>query len=155
MRVAPYFAVALVSLSLAACGPGHNKTASGTVVGAVAGGLIGNAVGKGKGQAYATALGVVLGGIVGNSIGQSLDEADRRAAQAAEYRALEHGQSGSATPWRNPDTGRHGTVVPGRPYTVQNQHCRNYTHTIYIDGRPETMTGKACRQPDGTWRSIG
>ena len=118
-------------MTLAACGPGHNNTASGTVVGAVAGGLLANAVSDGSGgQAAATALGAVVGGILGHEIGRSLDERDRRRAQEAEYRALEYGQSGRVTPWRNPDSGRHGTVIPGRPYRAEGRQCRSYTHTI-------------------------
>ena len=33
--------------------------------------------------------------------------------------------------------------------------CRQYTHTVYIDGRPQTMRGTACRNPDGTWQAVG
>ena len=53
-----------------------------------------------------------------------------------------------------PDNGRYGDVVPGRPYKRSNVDCRDYTHTVYIDGRPRTMRGTACRNPDGTWRNV-
>ena len=153
MRLAPYLAIAMIPAMLAACAPG-SRHQTGAVVGAVAGGLIGNSVVKGGGQAGATIVGAVIGGIIGHEIGRGLDERDRQAAMQAEYQALEYGQSGSATPWRNPDSGHRGTVVPGRPYMANNRHCRTYTHTIYIDGRPETMQGRACRQPDGKWQAI-
>ena len=39
------------------------------------------------------------------------------------------------------------------PYQRGGTDCRDYTHTIYINGRPETARGTACRQPDGTWRT--
>jgi surface antigen len=68
--------------------------------------------------------------------------------------ALERGQSGESTPWRNPESGRYGMVVPSRPYRIGAQDCRDYTHTIYIDGRPQTMRSTACRNPDGTWRNV-
>jgi surface antigen len=140
---------------LAACDQsGPNKQDTGLVVGAVAGGLLGNTVGKGTGKVLATATGAVIGGIVGSEIGRSLDDRDRMAAQEAERRALETGQSGVAMPWRNPDSGRHGMVVPSRPYRVGAQDCRDYTHTIYIDGQPQTMRGTACRNPDGSWRNV-
>jgi surface antigen len=29
--------------------------------------------------------------------------------------------------------------------------CANYSQTIYIGGRPQEATGRACRQPDGSW----
>lgn len=153
MRAKVILAVLLVPAALAACGPGRNAE-SGTVVGAVAGGLLGSQVGRGSGRIAGAAVGAFLGGVVGNEIGRRMDEVDRRAAMEAEYRALETGRTGTATPWRNPNTGRYGTVVPGKPYMANALHCRTYTHTIYIDGRPETITGRACRNPDGTWNKV-
>lgn len=144
-------------LALAACsGPNGQPTKSdaGLAIGAITGGIIGNQFGKGQGKAVATAIGAVVGGIIGSEIGRSLDEADRRAAAYAEYSALEQGQSGAAVPWRNPDSGHYGTVVPGNPYRLGGRHCRDYTHTIYIDGEPQTLRGTACRNPDGTWRKV-
>lgn len=156
MKMTRVFTLVLLPLLLTGCGAGGmSKTEGGTVLGAVAGGILGNQVGKGSGRVVATAIGAVVGGIVGSEIGRSLDEADRRRAQEAEFRALEYGQPGVASPWRNPNSGRYGNVVPGRPYKLHGQNCREYTHTIYIQGRPETMRGTACRQPDGTWRNVG
>ena len=53
------------------------------------------------------------------------------------------------------DYGRYGEVVPMAPYRRGPQDCRDYTHTIYINGRPEVMRSTACRNPDGTWRNVG
>lgn len=153
MRAKVILATILLPVTLVACGPGRNA-GSGTVLGAVAGGLIGSQVGKGNGRIAGAAVGAFLGGVVGNEIGRRMDEADRRAAMEAEYRALETGRAGIATPWRNPNSGLYGTVVPGRPYKAAGAHCRTYTHTIYINGRPETMNGRACRKPDGTWSKV-
>ncbi len=125
------------------------------VVGAVAGGLLGNAAGRGGGRAGATIVGAVLGGIVGSEIGRSMDRQDRILAQQAELAALERGNSGVVVPWRNPDNGRYGEVLPGEPYRRGPQDCRDYTHTVYIDGRPQVMRNTACRNPDGTWRNVG
>ncbi len=149
----------MMGLVLAGCtGPNGtlSKSDAGLAVGAIAGGVIGNQFGKGKGKVVATALGAVIGGIVGSDIGRSLDDADRRAAGEAEYAALERGESGRATPWRNPDSGRYGTVVPGKPYKLGggDRDCRDYTHTVYISGQPETLEGTACRNPDGTWTKV-
>lgn len=149
-------AVALATgLAVAGCtedvGP---KQGIGAVAGAVAGGILGNQVGEGEGKAVATTIGIIAGGLIGASIGKSLDDADRRAAYEAEYRALEYGRSGAPTGWRNPDSGHHGEVTPGPAYRVNRLDCRDYTHTIYIDGRPETARGTACRQEDGTWRPV-
>lgn len=144
-------AIIFIPAMLSACAGSFNKQDSGTVLGAIAGGILGNQVGKGKGKVLATVAGAVIGGVVGSEIGKSLDEADRRAAAEAEYFALEKGQSGAGTPWRNPDSGRHGVIVPSSPYKLSGQDCRNYTHTIYIDGEPNIMKGTACRGKDGTW----
>ena len=148
MWVAPVLAV---TLGLAAC---ETKQDTGLAVGAVAGGLLGNTVGKGTGKVLATVGGAVVGGIVGSEIGRSMDQQDRMLAQQAEMVALEKGQSGVATPWRNPENQRHGMVVPGRPYRIGEQDCRDFSHTIYVDGQPQTMRGTACRNADGSWRNV-
>jgi surface antigen len=148
-------ALSLVPLALTACGPGGpNKQDTGLAVGAIAGGIIGNQVGRGSGRILATAVGAVVGGIVGSEIGRSMDQQDRMLAQQAELNALERGQSGRAVAWRNPDNGRYGEVVPGTPYRRGSADCRDYTHTVYIDGRPQAMRGTACRNPDGTWSAV-
>ena len=155
MKFPALASVLAVSLTLGACGPGGlTKQDAGIGVGALAGGVIGNQFGGGDGKVLATALGAVVGGIVGSEIGKSLDDNDRRVAQEAELAALERGNSGVAQPWRNPDSGHYGMVVPGKPYKRAAQDCRDYTHTIYIDAKPQTMRGTACRNPDGTWRGV-
>lgn len=144
----------VLPLLLAGCGPDTNKADTGLVVGAVAGGLLGNQFGKGSGRVLATAAGAVVGGIVGSEIGRSMDKQDRILAQQAELDAFERGESGRPLKWRNPDNGRYGEVVPSRGYKRGTVDCRDYTHTIYIDGRPQSMRGTACRNPDGTWSNV-
>ena len=97
----------------------------------------------------------LLGGLIGNRIGASLDDEDKQRAYAAQMDALEHGQSGAPVSWRNPDDGRYGTVVPGPAYQQAGRNCRAFTHTIYIDGTPQTARGTACRNPDGSWTPLG
>ena len=99
--------------------------------------------------------GGVLGGLIGNRIGASLDDEDKERAYAAQMDALDKGQAGAPVSWRNPDSGRYGTVVPGPAYQQAGRNCRSFTHTIYIDGQPQTARGTACRNPDGTWTAIG
>jgi surface antigen len=69
--------------------------------------------------------------------------------------ALERGQSGAPVSWKNPDSGRYGTVVPGPAYQSSGRNCRSFTHTVYINGQPETARGTACRNPDGSWMAVG
>lgn len=148
-----FLALALTGLSIAACssdtGP---KEVGGTAIGAAAGGLAGNAIGGRAGNRLAgTFIGAALGGLLGNRIGAALDDEDRRLAYAAQMQALETGPSGAPVAWRNPDSGRYGNVVPGPVYEINGAPCRQYTHTLYIDGGPQTERGAACRNPDGTW----
>jgi surface antigen len=138
------------TLALPGCAS-HQDTGAG--MGALAGGLIGSGFGRGGGRVAATMVGAVIGGIVGSEIGRNLDRRDRELAREAEYDALERGDSGRARVWRNRDNGHYGEIVPSRPYRRGDYDCRDYTHTVYIKGRPEVLRGTACRNPDGTWRS--
>jgi surface antigen len=161
MSITRLAAAALAAISLAACsgtpetgqGPREN---TGTLFGAVAGGLIGSQFGGGTGERIAAGLaGAAIGGMIGNRIGAAMDDEDKERAYAAQVEALERGRDGTAVAWRNPDSGRHGSVVPGRAYTQRGLQCRQYTHTIHIDGRPQVARGNACRNADGTWTAMG
>ena len=163
MSTAKFAVIAVIGLSLAACagspdgfGPGPKENTS-TLLGAGSGALLGAAVaGGGTGNRLAgAAVGGLLGGLIGNRIGASLDDEDKQRAYAAQMDALERGPSGAPTSWKNPDSGRYGTIVPGPAYQDAGRNCRQFTHTIYIDGRPQTARGTACRGPDGAWNSIG
>ncbi len=83
-----------------------------------------------------------------------MDDEDKRRAYAAQVQALENGRSGTPIAWKNPDSGRYGTIVPGPAYQSNGLQCRPYTHTIYIDGRPQVARGSACRNADGTWTAV-
>ena len=148
--------LALIPLTLAACSSDTSKADSGLLVGAAAGGLLGNVAGGRStgGRVVGTIAGAFIGGIAGHQIGRSLDKQDRIFAQQAEINALERGRTGERQVWRNPDTGRYGEVIPLEPYHRGVQDCRDYTHKVYIDGRPEALRGTACRNPDGTWTNV-
>src|SRR6516225_7160745 len=161
MQIMRLAAITLVAGTLAACsatpetGQGAKEN-TGTLVGALAGGLIGSQFGGGTGERIAAGLaGAAIGGLVGNRIGASMDDEDRRRAYAAQMQALESGRSGAAVAWKNPDSGRYGSIVPGAAYEANGLQCRPYIHTIYIDGRPQVAQGNACRNPDGTWTAGG
>jgi surface antigen len=153
--------VSLLGLAVTACvsdpvagtGPKEN---TGTLVGALTGGLIGSQFGGGTGERVAAGVaGAAIGGIIGNRIGASMDDEDKRRAYAAQIQALEAGSSGAPVAWRNPASGRYGSVVPGHAYDQGALKCRQYTHTIYINGQPQAARGAACRNPDGTWTPVG
>lgn len=145
-------ALGLGALVLAGCaGEPGPKTEAGILGGALAGAGIGALTGGGGRDIVA---GAIIGGLVGGVLGNALDEEDRRRAYAAEIQALEHGGPGAPVSWEG-RRGARGTIVAG-PYHVRGayQRCRDYSHTIYINGRPEVARGVACRNPDGTWTQI-
>jgi surface antigen len=161
MHIVRLSGAAIIAISVAACaatpetGQGAKEN-TGTLVGAVTGGLIGSQFGGGTGERLAAGLaGAAIGGMIGNRIGAGMDDEDKQRAYAAQMQALESGRSGAAVPWKNPDSGRYGSVVPGPAYQSNGMQCRQFTHTVYIDGRPEVARGNACRNQDGTWTAVG
>ncbi len=143
-------AAMLLSAGCADTGYGTKQTV-GAVTGAAAGGLLGAQFGSGTGQLAATALGAVAGGFLGSEIGRSMDETDRlKAAQA--QRAAQTAPIGETITWNNPNNTNRGAVTPVRDgYSSSGQYCREFEHTVVINGRTETAYGVACRQPDGSW----
>lgn len=134
---------------------GVNNTTGGTLLGAGLGGLLGNQFGSGAGKGVMTAAGVIAGGLIGHSIGQQLDAADQQAVSRTTQTALETAPPNQSMPWQNPQNGHSGTVVPGQYYqTADGQYCREFQQTIDIGGQPQQGYGKACRQPDGTWKVV-
>jgi len=128
------------------------KTSIGAFGGAAFGGLIAAAAGGG-GAAIAGAVigGALLGGLAGNM----LDQRDKRMAAEAQQRALESAPTGKPVAWTNPDTGHSGSVTPVRTYQAGNAYCREFQNEVTIDGKKENAYGKACRQPDGSWKVQG
>lgn len=126
-----------------------SKTDVGVAAGVVTGGLLGSAIGSGAGQVAAVIGGGLLGGWLGGSIGQSLDNADRAEYDRASQAAMESGKTHS---WRNTHTGHHGTIVPKAKYKADDgTYCREYSQTIYVEGKKQRGHGTACRDADGTW----
>jgi surface antigen len=134
---------------------GMNKTTGGALVGAGVGGLIGSKFGHGSGKGAATVLGVLAGGLLGSQVGASLDRADQMALHATTVNALETVPAGQAMPWRNPDSGNYGSVVPQAVYQAPDgQYCREFQQNIVVGGQQEQGFGRACRQPDGSWKVV-
>ena len=145
---------ALAVVALLGC-TGGEKEKAGTVIGAGLGALAGAHVGKGSGKLIAVAVGTLAGAALGGEVGKSLDRADRLAMQQSTQIALEKNKTGAKSTWRNPDSGNEGTVTPTRTYkTESGQYCREYQQTITVGGKTEQGYGRACRQPDGSWRIV-
>ncbi len=84
-------------------------------------------------------------GVVGAVIGRELDEQDKTTAAAAQEEAVNSGQRKS---WKG-GHGAYGFIIPGPEGGVSG--CRDYTHKIFINGRPQEAKGQACKKGD-RWR---
>jgi surface antigen len=140
----------VLSLALVACTAPATQEQSGMVVGGLLGGLLGAQVGQGDGRTAAIILGTVIGANIGGNVGRSMDESDRLKTA----HALETVRTGVPSRWVNPDTRNQYTVVPTRTYDASSGPCREYTVDAVIGGRLEKVVGTACRQADGSWRTV-
>lgn len=139
-------------LSLSACQTGSTGETVGTLGGAAGGALIGSQFGKGSGRLAMTAVGTLAGALAGRELAGYLEGTDRQEASWAENLAVSDNEP---IHWRNPSGNRSGVVEPTRTYQdAQGRTCRDYLHTIYVDGRAETARGTACREIDGIWRVV-
>ena len=98
---------------------------------------------------YITAL---QGGLVSRNSATELSKADMQRALEAEYRALEAAPGGQPVVWQG--KGVSGKVVAAAPYQVGSQNCRQYSHTLTVDGRDTATRGAACRNADGAWAPL-
>ena len=150
--------VALLVFVVSGCGTvgqtmvDNPKASGGAALGAAGGGLIGAAAGGG---AAGIIGGVLLGGLLGGAIGNALDQRDKQIAYQSQQATLESAQTGQTSTWRNPDSGHSGSYTPTKTYeTASGQYCREYQEKVVIDGKTHSAYGKACRQPDGSWKIV-
>jgi surface antigen len=165
MKLQRFVSVVLITSILAGCTPppqgagqqtgGISKQDIGTVLGGIGGGVIGSTMGKGHGNTAATIGGALIGGLLGSSLGKSLDDADAMYYNRATQSALETAPAGQSLPWKNPESGNYGTVIPEAPYKQSDgRYCREYTQKVVVGGQTKSGYGTACRQPDGTWQIV-
>jgi surface antigen len=138
-----------LSVSLFGCNT-MSKQDAGVLTGSAVGAVIGSQVGHGSGSIAAAAVGAVAGALIGGQIGNYMDQQDRMQFQ----KTLETSPTHRATSWKNPDTGNTYTITPTRTYKVYNRYCREYTTKAIINGQEQTVYGKACRKPDGSWKAV-
>lgn len=98
--------------------------------------------------------GTLIASIEKGELGPSIEQSDREAAYQAEYFALQSGRPGTPVAWRGGNPGHAGEVIPGPIYRVNQYECRDYAHTVTINGRSASARGTACREPDGSWRPV-
>lgn len=146
------FCVLLAGCADLGIGPRQVAGALGAGFGGLAGGALGSQVGSGLGRTLATVGGASMGALFGSAVAQKLVDSDREHIERTTQATLESAPSGIATPWRNPDNGRSGTVVAGPADETGTRPCRPFEQTVEIDGRTERVSGHACRQADGSWQ---
>lgn len=140
-----------------ACGElGWGKVA-GAMLGGAAGGAIVSNVARGRGSGVATAAGVIGGLLLGGLAGSSIDKVNCEHARAAQAQALQPtAPIGQPVPWADPQSGARGTFTPTKESRQPDGvYCREYNQTIVIDGKQEQGVGRACQQPDGSWKTVG
>ena len=86
---------------------------------------------------------------VGNQVGQYMDRQDKRNMQ----QAISTVPVGKQAKWTNSKQVTY-VVRPTKQYYTGRRYCREYQTSVKIDGRWKRAYGKACRQPDGSWRVV-
>ena len=79
-----------------------------------------------------------------------LSEKTRSEATTAQYNALQFGRPGAPRAWRG-ENGVTGQILVGPYVRVNTLDCRDFTHTVTVDGKPYARKGTACRETDGRW----
>jgi Ni/Co efflux regulator RcnB/surface antigen len=126
---------------------------AGVIIGAVLGGLLGNAAGGRNDSGGATVAGVFAGGAIGAMMSSNLDCDDRSYAYRTYHDGFNAGRENTRYEWKNPQRGdRRGELLVRDYYDDPDGfRCATYTQKIYVGGRPQEGSGRACRQPDGSW----
>jgi surface antigen len=128
----------------------------GVIVGALIGGLLGNTVARDGNRGVGTVAGVIVGGTLGAALTREMSCDDRSYAYRTYYDGFNAGRPNSTYQWRNPRNGNYGNFRVGDYYSDPDGfRCANYTQQIFINGRPQAASGRACQQPDGTWAIVG
>ncbi|WP_417684615.1 RT0821/Lpp0805 family surface protein [Roseibium sp.] len=125
---------------------------------AVSGGTSGawnNQFGASSGSVAEDEASTAIAVLLDNDFGQALEASDHRAVAEAQKRALRANGVGVAVAWQNEKTGRSGQVQPGPVYQVNDTACREFTHVMVLDGHSLSSRGTACRQDDGSWKTLG
>ena len=127
-----------------------NRQGLGAVVGGGLGGLLGSQVGKGKGNTGAIIVGTLLGGFIGGSVGKTMDEVNNQKLAGVLNNAPSHKEQS----WKDSRSGNEYSVKPDNSYWENGRLCRRFTMTVIMDGKPETVHGKACRDDQGNWHMV-
>ena len=137
--------VLAASLGLSGCFGQGPKESGSQLIGGIGGALIGSQFGGGEGRLVGVAIGALAGSYLGGALGRSMDEKDKALSQETLNRSLETAPDRKISRWRNPNNQHQGTVRVIRTNEYRTKVCRDYIHTVIIDGQTEKVHGRACR----------
>lgn len=109
--------------------------------------------------ACVSALAIGLGGCIGGGattapetkIVAPSDRLDANEQKRADTAVLDAVAAGSPRRWNTDRPGFYGYVEPGPSVNVGDGQCREFTHTMFIDGRAKKEFGRACKGGTGAW----
>jgi Surface antigen len=78
---------------------------------------------------------------------------DSNEANSAQFYALQFGRPGAPRQWAG-DKGTTGSIAVGPYVRVNNLDCRDFTHTVKINGTDYVRKGTACREQNGNWNVV-
>jgi surface antigen len=87
------------------------------------------------------------------SVVASLSEADKASATNAAFFALQFGRPGAPRAWQG-SSGTTGQVTVGPYVRVNNLDCREFTHSVTVNGQVQARKGMACREQTGNWTVV-
>jgi len=140
MKNSKLFALLLTASFLSACDSGNSQSDKGALINH----NVDSAAGEYTGGFVASPTKDDTGRIASN-----FDNADRQAYDQAWQQAMESSKKAN---WKNPDTGNYGTITPHHRYKNDNdQFCRDFSQTSYVNGNRQHGRGTACQRDDGAW----
>ena len=151
MTLALRLATPLIVLSLAACAStGPTQVAQAPVMTTAP--VIMAPIGPSPAQTTQVALAAtnVSNGFVDAAALPLMTAKDSAEANSAQFYALQFGRPGAPRQWSG-DKGSTGTVAVGPMVRVNNLDCRDFTHTVKINGQDYVKKGTACRENGTNW----
>ncbi len=157
---------------LAAVPQQANAGTLGCLLGAAAGGFGGAQIGKGSGQLAAVGAGTLLGCGLGSGIQNSDQQPQYQRPYQPRYQPqygqrdgyINYGYDQRRVPYVAPRYHNPQPIYRQRPvYQVQQRPvyrqqvrrpCREFQTQVIVGGRSQPAYGRACYQPDGSWKIV-
>ena len=151
MRARRYLMIFTTAALLAGCAGPAEKTPSGPLFGDGRSGSLAKPP-----QAETAVKPIPPGTLMSAWSGTNIEKFLRREDHVAMERSVKQVVSapiGKRIIWRNPRSGNWGTVTAVRDGTSSRTgtYCREFIHTLTVEGRTEKKRNTACKARDGRW----